>query len=681
MALCMRKKPSISAIFERDEIGDRKYTTFAIRCQGILEYSTSLNEGYPENKQNPRFTNWEVTGWLVENKKFYDDYKHLSKRKTTKPNKTAARVGDVTESLNDLVSLALVENTGPGRASRGNTFPDKYRFTEMGYLLAWIIKSFGDNDRQKASDKIYSIFQYNFGVNTSSLDIFFYKLFIKFKNLGLFDYFVVEPLRKKLESNQNIENIRQLLANFLFGNLDFDNDTNKSEHYWELWKQTSTELFSGNKYYMFLHDIKLPLEKGMYMRSTNQSEYEKQSFENRSNSSRVMLEGHCYNCHHLRYIDIHIPDYLRWSNFYFSHSSLNSKFSSHKKCEQCNKEYDILVPHARDLVLNIMSQDVVLGLDIIFEKKEKEFTEDADIYQDILRYCIFVLKNKNNDLSFDYWNNLGYWLLDNNEKYLALSKTAKNREETVENIQKSVKKKLGNLEKLGLIQKIGARPQRKGSGEVDVYKYTDLGYLIVWIIASFDSAMAEEANARIYQIIEAINNNNNKAPSPDIFITAFFKNCKDNGVFGEIVYLFRKILCSDTITIKTIYDLFTHTMTLDFENQERIKYFNDLWDKTMNELDPALQQLFLYYLKLDIEEKMDMRVGYFKGFEETRYSIKENPDTIALEARCFKCGLYYPIGLNILEYRDKILHANGKPFTLTGCGCNEDNSVVVPIIK
>ena len=192
-------------------------------------------------------------------------------------------------------------------------------------------------------------------MNTSSLDIFFYNLYIKFKNLGLFDYFVVEPLRKKLESNQNIGNMRQLLANFLFGNLDFDNDTNKSGCFWELWKQTSNGL-SPDKYYMFLHDIKPPLEKGMYMRSTNQSEFEKQRFMNRSKSTKVILEGHCSNCSHIRYIDIYIPNYLYWSNFYFSHSYLNSNFPSHKKCEQCNKEYDILVPHARDLVLHVMNQ-------------------------------------------------------------------------------------------------------------------------------------------------------------------------------------------------------------------------------------------------------------------------------------------------------------------------------------
>ncbi|HZI71033.1 MAG TPA: hypothetical protein VFD60_07725 [Nitrososphaeraceae archaeon] len=63
-----------------------------------------------------------------------------------------------------------------------------------------------------------------------------------------------------------------------------------------------------------------------------------------------------------------------------------------------------------------------------------------------------------------------------------------------------------------------------------------------------------------------------------------------------------------------------------FENQEKKNYFNDLCDKTTNELDPPLQKLFLFYLKLDIKERIELRVEYFKGFEEMRYWIKENPD-------------------------------------------------------
>ena len=340
MALRMRKRPSIGAIFERDEIGDRKYTTYAIRCRGILEYSTSRNEGYPENKQNPQFTDWEVTCWLVENKKLYDGYKHLSKRKTTKANKIAARVGDVKESLDDLVSLALVENMGPRPASRGNTITHAYRFTEQGYILAWIIKSFAPENREKANDKIYSIFESNFKVNPSAYDIFASKLFKKFKDLGLFENFIVKQLRKSLESNWNIGSMRQLL--FSSSIIDFDDVTNAT-CYNELWEQTLNELEPDVKM-LALHNLKLPLEKEMYMRSKNQSEYEKQRFEIRDKPDKVMLEGICHNCHSVIYIDMYILGYLKRSRLY------PNKFISNK-CIQCNKENCIVIPNVSDLVL------------------------------------------------------------------------------------------------------------------------------------------------------------------------------------------------------------------------------------------------------------------------------------------------------------------------------------------
>ena len=59
--------------------------------------------------------------------------------------------------------------------------------------------------------------------------------------------------------------------------------------------------------------------------------------------------------------------------------------------------------------------------------------------------------------------------------------------------------------------------------------------------------------------------------------------------------------------VKTITDLFTYAMNLNFPTQERDEYFNDIWDKTMEEFDPAVKQLVLYHLKLGIEEKMEMQ--------------------------------------------------------------------------
>ena len=131
-----------------------------------------------------------------------------------------------------------------------------------------------------------------------------------------------------------------------------------------------------------------------------------------------------------------------------------------------------------------MNQDM-LGFNIIFERKDSSIREkdDANLYQDIMKYCIFVIKNGNDGL-FDYWDDLGNWLLDNNKEYVNRYKIAKNREGPLENIQKRVKRKLNNLEKLGLIQNIGTRKQTKGSGDVTVYKYTDFGRLLAWIIQS-----------------------------------------------------------------------------------------------------------------------------------------------------------------------------------------------------
>jgi hypothetical protein len=45
------------------------------------------------------------------------------------------------------------------------------------------------------------------------------------------------------------------------------------------------------------------------------------------------------------------------------------------------------------------------------------------------------------------------------------------------------------------------------------------------------------------------------------------------------------------------------------------------------------------------------------------------------------CQVYYPIGVNLLEYRDKILHANGNPLRLSGCEkCNVDDSIIIPLV-
>jgi hypothetical protein len=86
------------------------------------------------------------------------------------------------------------------------------------------------------------------------------------------------------------------------------------------------------------------LEKVMYMRSKNQSDYEKQRFEVRDKPDKVVLEGMCHNCHYLMYADIYITTY-------FKRSRLHPNNFISNKCIQCNKENCITIPNVFDLVL------------------------------------------------------------------------------------------------------------------------------------------------------------------------------------------------------------------------------------------------------------------------------------------------------------------------------------------
>ena len=123
-----------------------------------------------------------------------------------------------------------------------------------------------------------------------------------------------------------------------------------------------------------------------------------------------------------------------------------------ENCLQINSAIDLAMIIVR--VID-MSQNE-LGIDsTIFEKKNDtagEYTENAYLYQDIMKYCVFLVQHhleNNNSCSFTHWDLL-HFLLENNKvfqkRYFHSSKT---REEQIESIQKRVKGKLNDLIELG----------------------------------------------------------------------------------------------------------------------------------------------------------------------------------------------------------------------------------------
>jgi hypothetical protein len=175
-----------------------------------------------------------------------------------------------------------------------------------------------------------------------------------------------------------------------------------------------------------------------------------------------------------------------------------------------------------------------LVINSIFQKEKDEdiYTDDALLDQDILRYSLVIAKDQTPE-QIDKGNpkfihrDVGKWLIKNNSEYITLYKEKDRTDsEKIENTQKRVKNRLKDLEVLDLVKQHGETKQQKGTGETPVYAYTRYGYVLAWIIESFDPKSRDKANNEIYKWFEIIYKVNRHSPSTIIFCALFLRNVR-----------------------------------------------------------------------------------------------------------------------------------------------------------
>jgi hypothetical protein len=128
-------------------------------------------------------------------------------------------------------------------------------------------------------------------------------------------------------------------------------------------------------------------------------------------------------------------------------------------------------------------------------------------------------------------------------------------------------------------------------------------------------------------------------------------------LFANIIYLVKEILDSGRF-IKDMVELFRLTLQLNFKDVRQRIVFNELFNETVNELDEDTKKLVLYQLKLDFEKIVEQEgLRHYKGFEDGRFELRGSYEFAAIEGYCYLCQLYYPLGVNILEYRGSIQDA------------------------
>ena len=323
----------------------------------------------------------------------------------------------------------------------------------------------------------------------------------------------------------------------------------------------------------------------------------------------------------------------------------------------------------------------LVSIGSIFSRREKDgqYTNSARTSQSIFKYCLSLKQNQQsengNNQSFTWWE-VTDWLTKD-----ISNSSDKSTKDRVENLQRTIKKKLQNLVDLELIQIFGNRPMTKGTGTTPEYQCTKFGYLVAWIIESFDKNCDEKLiQNEIYILVSEIFTINEHSSASNIFFSKYVKKCNDANEFRNIVSLFRQAISDGNIVKMT--DLFNYIWRLDFEDLNTRIRFNNMFFEILDELDPAIQNLILHALKLDIERRMKAAAVNFEKFEQARFMMKADYNKVALECFCKECDRFIYLASDVRDYRKSVvdLYSEGTRFLYGKCSqCNTD-SLLFPIV-
>src|SRR5918999_1112107 len=166
----------------------------------------------------------------------------------------------------------------------------------------------------------------------------------------------------------------------------------------------------------------------------------------------------------------------------------------------------------------------------IFERNsDGNYTEDALLYQYILKYCTKdnIVENK---IVIRPWD-LTDWLLEHYPVYREYYQGSHfKKSKKIEYTLQRVKRKLEDLNSLFLVEESKDKAQKVDAPLV-IYHITKSGHFLAWLIEteSTDRQKRDMAIQNVYDIL--ILYLTDKHTSRSIFLHKFFRQCKQSGTF------------------------------------------------------------------------------------------------------------------------------------------------------
>ena len=296
-------------------------------------------------------------------------------------------------------------------------------------------------------------------------------------------------------------------------------------------------------------------------------------------------------------------------------------------------------------------QDNDFGFNILTEKNDKVvstgdgdlgYTIDAQILQSILEYSInFGTEQyfKSRELSKNHLLiNCTYYVLHYEHSHI-------NKPNRPDNMNPKV---VDLLEKLTDLELMESEPvESKNHEETNEYRFTDLGRVIAFLLKCaknklIDTTTTEQVYNQIYDFYNSLGN------SHSIMCLIFLAHCRHN---NELTFILKYVI---GLLFNASSDIYRFLDKIKFLNM----VFIDLrmwriFETSLNYLSHKNQhiyELFLFHLKLRMEETMVSKSRKLKDYEIARLDKSQDLDTVVLEGYCPNCKGFSIKSMNIINY-------------------------------
>jgi len=342
----------------------------------------------------------------------------------------------------------------------------------------------------------------------------------------------------------------------------------------------------------------------------------------------------------------------------------------------CNYEY----------FRNAMHGIVAPSIDMIFERGREgslAYTDRALLYQDMMAFS-FQASSARKD-SFSIWDLAG-WLLETNEEFKGyysdsrISASHTNKSNRTENIQKRIRRNFDNLLHVKLVEHAGERKQSKGTGTIQIYKFTHSGLLLASILETVSSQKKDKALKKAYDILMSIFTLSPNSPVATIFYHNFFVKCKKEMVFNKFVVHILAVANSGK-GFNSVSELLVSAMDLGLKESIDRKRFLDLWLRTLEQLSPYDKKLLLFQMKLNAENRYRSRLqaGYSREYEGKWFELRNDYERIVIEGKCHRCEKEYVLVWPYISYRQEYANVESGSPIITDCPtCGNNDCLVIP---